>query len=261
MSPSPMNINNKNNKNNKNTSSAMNVNNKNTASPMNITRPPLSRLQTRPTRSKPNSETDLIIKVKLPEKTVQQLRRIMRDTDKKRHEYMGTIDMSRSNNGDIVFNPPSRQTSGNRGTIVGNYSKIDDAYVSYHSHPGLEGYFTLPSIMDMTRYMEYYPRMQVNIILDRHGYYVIDFIETRKGSRPNKKQVLDEFSKTIKKRTFTNIENMSDFYKSNITTWKKIIKDEFSNTAGISIKYYGYNELATITLVNKDLFPLYNIRR
>ena len=59
--------------------------------------------------------------------------------------------------------------------------------------------------------IEYYPRMQVNIILDRHGYYVIDFIETRKGSRPNKKQVLDEFSKTIKKRTFPNIENMSDF--------------------------------------------------
>ena len=251
MSPSPMNINKKNNKNNK----------KNTASPMNINRPPLPRLQTRPTRSKPNSETDLIIKVKLPLKTVQQLRRIMYDTDKKRYEYMGTIDMTRSNNGDIVFDPPSRQTSGNRGTIGGNYSKIDDAYVSYHSHPGIEGYFTLPSIMDMKRYIEYYPRMQVNIILDRHGYYVIDFIETRKGSRPNKKQVLDEFSKTIKKRTFTNIENMSDFYKSNITTWKKIIKDEFSNTAGISIKYYGYNELATITLVNKDLFPIYNNRR
>ena len=121
MSPSPMNINkknNKNNKNNKNTSSAMNVNNKNTASPMNINRPlPLPRLQTRPTRSKPNSETDLIIKVKLPLKTVQQLRRIMYDTDKKRYEYMGTIDMTRSNNGDIVFDPPSRQTSGNRGTI------------------------------------------------------------------------------------------------------------------------------------------------
>ena len=116
MSPSPMNINKKNNKNN-------------TASPMNINRPPLPRLQTRPTRSKPNSETDLIIKVKLPLKTVQQLRRIMYDTDKKIYEYMGTIDMTRSNNGDIVFDPPSRQTSGNRGTIIGNYSKIDDAYV------------------------------------------------------------------------------------------------------------------------------------
>ena len=71
MSPSPMNINKKNNKN-KNTASPMNINkknnkNKNTASPMNINRPlPLPRLQTRPTRSKPNSETDLIIKVKLP---------------------------------------------------------------------------------------------------------------------------------------------------------------------------------------------------
>ena len=265
MSPSPMNINKKNNKNNKNTSSAMNVNNKNTASPMNINRPlPLPRLQTRPTRSKPNSETELIIKVKLPEKTVQQLRRIMRDTDKKRYEYMGTIDMSRSNNGDIVFNPPSRQTSGNRGTIVGNYSKIDDAYVSYHSHPGLEGYFTLPSIMDMTRYMEYYPRMQVNIILDRHGYYVIDFIETRKGDRPIKKYVLQEFLKTVRKPVFGKIEieyEGAGYYKSNITNWKKIIKDEFSNTKGISIKYYGYNELATITLVNKDLFPIHNNRR
>jgi len=263
---SAMNVNNKNtssamNVNNKNTSSAMNVNNKNTASPMNISREPLPRKQIHSTRSKPNSETGIIIKVKLPEKTVQQLRRITLLTYRNKSEYMGTIDMTRSNNGDIIFKPPSRQTSGNYATIGGNYSKIDDAYVSYHSHPGIEGYFTLPSIMDMKRYMEYYPRMQVNIILDRHGYYVIDFIETRKGSRPNKKQVLDEFSKTIKKRTFTNIENMSDFYKSNITTWKKIIKDEFSNTAGISIKYYGYNELATITLVNKDLFPLYNIRR
>ena len=101
MSPSPMNINNKNKNNKKNIAS----------SPMNINRPPLPRLprlQTRPTRSKPNSETDLIIKVKLPLKTVQQLRRIMYDTDKKRYEYMGTIDMTRSNNGDIVFDPPSR---------------------------------------------------------------------------------------------------------------------------------------------------------
>ena len=94
-----MNVNNKNtssamNVNNKNTSSAMNVNNKNTASPMNISRQPLSRLQTRPTRSKPNSETDLIIKLKLPEKTVPQLRRIMHDTYKKRYEYMDTNDMS-----------------------------------------------------------------------------------------------------------------------------------------------------------------------
>ena len=258
MSPSPMNINKKNNKNNKN---------KNTASPMNINRPPLPRLprlQTRPTRSKPNSETDLIIKVKLPLKTVQQLRRIMYDTDKKRYEYMGTIDMTRSNNGDIVFDPPSRQTSGNRGTIVGNYSKIDDAYVSYHSHPGLEGHVTLPSIMDMKRYMDYYPRMQVNIILDRHGYYVIDFIETRKGDRPNKRYVLQEFLKTVRKPVFGNIEieyEGAGYYNSNITNWKKIIKNEFSNTKGISIKYYGYNELATITLVNKDLFPIYNNRR
>lgn len=262
MAPTNMNV------NNKNTASPMNINKKNnkknTASPMHINRPLLPRLQTRPTRSKPNSETELIIKVKLPEKTVQQLRRIMRDTDKKRHEYMGTIDMSRSNNGDIVFNPPSRQTSGNRGTIVGNYSKIDDAYVSYHSHPGLEGYFTLPSIMDMTRYMEYYPRMQVNIILDHHGYYVIDFIETRKGDRPNKRYVLQEFLKTVRKPVFGNIEieyEGAGYYKSNITNWKKIIKDEFSNTKGISIKYYGYNELATITLVNKDLFPIHNNRR
>ena len=51
------------------------------------------------------------------------------------------------------------------------------------------------------------------------------------------------------------------YYKSNITNWKKIIKDEFSNTKGISIKYYGYNEMAMLTLVNKDLFPIHNNRR
>ena len=264
---SSTNRNNKNNKNNnKNTSSAMNVNNNNnTASPMIINRRPLlPRLQTRPTRSKPNSESAFRIDVKLPEKTVQQLRRVMLSSDRARAEYMGVINMSRSNNGYIIFDPPSRRTTGNRMTIGGNYSNIDDAYLSYHSHPGLEGYFTLPSEMDMIRYMEYYPRMQVNIILDRHGYYVIDFIETRKSDRPNKNYVLDEFRKTVNKRVFTNIEDVYEgaaIYKSTITNWKNIIKKEFSNTKGISIKYYGYNEKALITLVNKELFPIYNNTR
>ena len=252
MAPTPMNIN-----NNKN---------KNEAEPMNINSPriPLPRKQINATRSKPNTESAFRIDVKLPEKTIHQLRRIMLLTDKKRYEYMGVINMSRSKNGDIIFDPPSRQTTGNRMTIGGNYSNIDDAYLSYHSHPGLDGYFTLPSEMDMIRYMEYYPRMQVNIILDRHGYYVIDFIETRKSDRPNKKYVLDEFRKTVNKRVFTNIGYAYEgaaLYKSTITNWKNIIKKEFSNTKGISIKYYGYNEKALITLVNKELFPIYNNTR
>jgi len=252
MAPTPMNIN-----NNKN---------KNEAEPMNINSPriPLPRKQINATRSKPNTESAFRIDVKLPEKTIHQLRRIMLLTDKKRYEYMGVINMSRSKNGDIIFDPPSRQTTGNRMTIGGNYSNIDDAYLSYHSHPGLDGYFTLPSEMDMIRYMEYYPRMQVNIILDRHGYYVIDFIATRKCDRPNKKYVLDEFRKTVNKRVFTNIGYAYEgaaLYKSTITNWKNIIKKEFSNTKGISIKYYGYNEKALITLVNKELFPIYNTTR
>ena len=72
------------------------------------------------------------------------------------------------------------------------------------------------------------------------------------------------FLKTVRKPVFGNIEieyEGAGYYKSNITNWKKIIKDEFSNTKGISIKYYGYNEMATITLVNKDLFPIHNNRR
>ena len=251
MVPTPMNINN---------------NNKNEAVPMNINRLNfnLPRKQINSTRSTPIKETNLIITVKLPEKTVQQLRRVMLITNRKGYEYMGTIDMSRSVNRDIVFNPPTRQTSGNRGTIIGNYSAIDDAYLSYHSHPGVEGYFTLPSKNDLIRYMEYYPRMQANIILDRHGYYVIDFIETRKNDRPNKKFVLDEYEKTMGKSAFKKIEHVmrnTVYYKTHIGKWKKIIEKEFSNTKGISIKYYGYNQMAPITLVNKDLFPKYNNTR
>tara|TARA_B100000427_G_scaffold296955_1_gene277011 strand:+ start:592 stop:1347 length:756 start_codon:yes stop_codon:yes gene_type:complete len=248
MVPTPMNINN----NNKNEAVSMNINEL------------LPRKQINSTRSTPIKETNLIIKVKLPEKTVQQLRRVMLITNRKGYEYMGTIDMSRSVNRDIVFNPPTRQTSGNRGTIIGNYSAIDDAYLSYHSHPGFEGYFTLPSKQDLIRYMEYYPRMQANIILDRHGYYVIDFIETRKNDRPNKKFVLDEYEKTVGKSAFKKIEHVMSnavYYKTHLGKWKKIIEKEFSNTKGISIKYYGYNQRANITLVNKDLFPKYNNTR
>jgi len=248
MVPTPMNINN----NNKNEVVSMNINGL------------LPRKQINSTRSTPIKETNLIITVKLPEKTVQQLRRVMLITNRKGYEYMGTIDMSRSVNRDIVFNPPTRQTSGNRGTIIGNYSAIDDAYLSYHSHPGFEGYFTLPSKNDLIRYMEYYPRMQANIILDRHGYYVIDFIETRKNDRPNKKFVLDEYEKTVGKSAFKKIEHVmrnAVYYKTHLGKWKKIIEKEFSNTKGISIKYYGYNQRANITLVNKDLFPKYNNTR
>jgi len=251
MVPTPMNINN----NNKNEAVSMNINRLNSNLP---------RKQINSTRSSPIKETDLIITVKLPEKTVQQLRRVMLITNRKGYEYMGTIDMSRSVNRDIVFNPPTRQTSGNRGTIIGNYSAIDDAYLSYHSHPGFEGYFTLPSKNDLIRYMEYYPRMQANIILDRHGYYVIDFIETRKNDRPNKKFVLDEYEKTVGKSAFKKIEHVmrnTVYYKTHLGKWKKIIEKEFSNTKGISIKYYGYNQRANITLVNKDLFPKYNNTR
>jgi len=251
MVPTPMNINN----NNKNEAVSMNINRLNSNLP---------RKQINSTRSTPIKETNLIITVKLPEKTVQQLRRVMLITNRKGYEYMGTIDMSRSVNRDIVFNPPTRQTSGNRGTIIGNYSAIDDAYLSYHSHPGFEGYFTLPSKNDLIRYMEYYPRMQANIILDRHGYYVIDFIETRKNDRPNKKFVLDEYEKTVGKSAFKKIEYVmrnAVYYKTHLGKWKKIIEKEFSNTKGISIKYYGYNQRANITLVNKDLFPKYNNTR
>jgi len=251
MVPTPMNINN----NNKNEVVSMNINRLNSNLP---------RKQINSTRSTPIKETNLIITVKLPEKTVQQLRRVMLITNRKGYEYMGTIDMSRSVNRDIVFNPPTRQTSGNRGTIIGNYSAIDDAYLSYHSHPGFEGYFTLPSKNDLIRYMEYYPRMQANIILDRHGYYVIDFIETRKNDRPNKKFVLDEYEKTVGKSAFKKIEHVmrnAVYYKTHLGKWKKIIEKEFSNTKGISIKYYGYNQRANITLVNKDLFPKYNNTR
>ena len=252
MVPTPMNIN---NNNNKNEAVSMNINRLNSNLP---------RKQINSTRSSPIKETDLIIRVKLPEKTVQQLKRIMLITNRKGYEYMGTIDMSRSVNRDIVFNPPTRQTSGNRNTITGNYSAIDDAYLSYHSHPGVEGYFTLPSKNDLIRYMEYYPRMQANIILDRHGYYVIDFIETRKNDRPNKKFVLDEYEKTVGKSAFKKIEHVmrnTVYYKTHLGKWKKIIENEFSNTKGISIKYYGYNQRAIITLVNKDLFPVYNNTR
>jgi len=253
--------------NNNNNVVPMNINSNNASKgikrkSINILNNNLPRKQINSTRSTPEKETILRIDVRLPNKTVQELRRIMLLTNKENAEYMGTIDMRRAINKDVIFDPPSRETSGNRMTIRGNYTKIDDSFLSYHSHPGYNGYFTLPSNMDMIKYTELYPRMQINIILDHHGYYVIDFIETRRNDRPIQKLILDEYEKTLNKRIFKNLEYLTDgtvYYKSNIGSWKRIIEKEFRNTKGISIKFYGYNENALITLLNKELFPIYDI--
>ena len=231
------------------------------------------RKQVNSTRSKPTEVNDLYIVVKIPVKILQSLKRISLFTDQKRREYMGVIDLRKGENGDVVFEPPSRQTSGNRGTVKGNYSKIDNAYMSYHSHPGVmyetsasgNKHHTLPSEADIIKYIDNYPNMQINLILDTHGYYVIDFIETRLYNRPRKEQFLNFFKRSSNNTNLASRKYINDGYEyytcRSVNMWKTIVDRIFANTVGMSIKFYPYDESADITLVNKEYFQWYNVQQ
>jgi hypothetical protein len=66
----------------------------------------------------------------------------------------------------------------------------------YHTHPVPKDggiYVTLPSDKDLTAYIEFYPYVQANIILEKFGYYVIDLLESDQFNKPDAKKVYQFF--------------------------------------------------------------------
>lgn len=209
--------------------------------------------------------------IQLPKRVIKELRTINNLSTLKRWEYGGKIDFVSDGNR-VKFNVPTRFTSQQRmqvsGHIVGLFS---NSYISYHTHPGIstaagdsplpsstrEVYVTLPSGADFEAYIKGYPGMQANLISDRHGYYVIDIIESaEKEQRPvpatvNKHMEWVRMQPFFRSRVFG--EDGMEYFATTLRDWKEAINGEINphmkRMFGISIKYYTYDEEpATVTV-------------
>lgn len=187
--------------------------------------------------------------VRLPKELVSELKGIRDLTRERFIEFGGTIPFERVNN-TIFFEPPKRITNKNRGGI--NMSGAVKSYMSYHSHPSVSNYFTLPSDADIGVYIRNYDKMQVNIVIDNNGYYIVDYIETTKSAvvrdraliMKTYKELVEEFNKYIK-----IISGYVYYTPPSAATWKAMVKRVFSALpSGLSVTYYTFGEQAIVTL-------------
>jgi hypothetical protein len=209
--------------------------------------------------------------IQLPKRVIKELRVINNLSTIKRWEYGGKIDFVSDGNM-VKFNVPTRFTSQQRTQVSGHIvGLVRNSYISYHTHPGIstargdsplpsstrEVYVTLPSGADFEAYIKGYPGMQANLIADRHGYYVIDIIESaEKEQRPvpatvNKHMEWVRMQPFFRSRVFG--EDGMEYFATTLRDWKGAINGELNTHMkrmfGISIKYYTYDEEpATVTV-------------
>lgn len=203
-----------------------------------------------------------LLTVRLSRKVIDELKEIYKKTWTERVEYAGVIPFTVKNTRNYVFfNKPTARTNQQFATVNLTQEELTQ-YIVYHTHPVPESnapLFTLPSDLDLKVYVQAYPAMQANIILENQGYYIIDLIETNMN-KPNINNVINLFKKLITGERFRRIEVSWDTIGYSRTTrdqWVKFINNYIDpimrKQFGISIRYYTWNELGKITLLDKNV--------
>jgi hypothetical protein len=132
----------------------------------------------------------------------------------------------------------------------------------YHTHPVPENetpLFTYPSEPDFRAYIANYPAVQANLILENQGYYVVDLLETNMD-KPNPNDVVRVFNELMGGREFQRVRvdwSSLAYFATTPERWKRAINKYVDpimrRQFGISVRYYTWNELGTITLLDKNV--------
>ena len=208
-------------------------------------------------------------KVKLSRKVVHDLKEISKLSSVKQWEFAGDVKYENSK-----FSNPTRITSKKRNQV--DSKEIERAWyseISYHTHPGI-GYndepvcentavfTTLPSNADFESYIKGFPQMQVNIICDSHGYYVIDILNAAYDRASPLPEAVFEYMRKLRSTPFMRICVFSDdtveYFQTTIKNWKRIINEEVHSEMmelfGISIQYYRYDEEPPDVVIYQDIY-------
>ena len=208
------------------------------------------------------SGNDRYLSVRLSRKTINELRNVYKKTWEQRVEYAGSIPFTLTNTRNYVrFGTPTARTNQQLASVTPTQEEMTQ-YIVYHTHPVPENnkpLFTYPSEADFRTYINYYPSMQANLILENQGYYIIDLIETNMN-KPNPDDVVTEFNNFVRSREFQRVSvNWSNlaYIQTTADQWKRAVNGYIDpimrRKFGISIKYYTWDELGEITLLDKNV--------
>lgn len=204
------------------------------------------------------------LSVRMSKKLVDNLKDIyVNKSMRNQAEYVGVIPFTLKNTRNYVkFYSPTARTNHNHAFVRATANEVKQ-YIVYHTHivppNNNRSLFTYPSAHDIKAYIENYPEIQANLILENNGYYIIDLLETNMRI-PNPSTVIQSFLGLLNDSAFSNlmIENRGLFYiVTNSVNWKRFINRRIDpimrRQFGISIRYYSWNELGKITLVDKNI--------
>jgi hypothetical protein len=197
-------------------------------------------------------------RVKLSRRVVQDLKEVSKLSSVKQWEYAGNVKYM----GEGLFSKPSKVTSEKRNCVdTDDITKVWYSEISYHTHPGI-GYnedatcqstpifTTLPSNADFEAYIKGFPEMQVNIICDSHGYYVIDIIQSAYDFALPLPASVNTYMRNLRSTPFMRICAFSDdgleYFHTTVKNWKRQINENVNKDLmklyGVSIMYYTYEE-------------------
>ena len=119
---------------------------------------------------------------------------------------------------------------------------------------------TLPSNADFEAYIKGFPEMQVNIICDSHGYYVINILKSVYMRTTPLPMAVHDYMRKLRSTPFMRICVFSDdgveYFQTTVKNWKREINEkvdpEMMKLFGISIRYYGYDDEPPIVTVYRD---------
>jgi hypothetical protein len=102
--------------------------------------------------------------------------------------------------------------------------------------------------------------MQINIICDAHGYYVIDILEAAENDKIPIHQSVVRFMNDFRQETFMREHAFSEdgleYFHATLTEWKRVINTELNQQLrdlfGITIRYYAYTEEPPIVTIDRD---------
>ena len=120
---------------------------------------------------------------------------------------------------------------------------------------------TLPSNADFEAFIKGFPEMQVNIICDSHGYYVINILKSAYMRASPLPEAVHEYMRKVRSTPFMRIcvfsDNGIEYFQTTIKNWKREINDyvdpEMMKLFGVSIRYYGYDDDPPIVTVYRDI--------
>ena len=196
-------------------------------------------------------------RMKLSHEVVHNLKEISKISSVKRWEYAGGIEYD-----NFKFSTPTRITSKKRNTVdTREIEQVWYSEISYHTHPGVGYheecigektpiYTTLPSNADFEVYIKGFPKMQVNIICDSHGYYIVDVLKSVYNRTTPLPEAVYEYMRKLRSRPFMRIcafsEDGVEYFHTTLQNWKRYMNEEVNpemiDLFGISIQYYGYDD-------------------